>query len=128
MMKKTLAFIIVTAAYMLVNEQANATSITNEENQEPKKVINKQLPLNHETEELMKQVLALNEVYKQADAGKKVAPNSGVLNDIEENTAGYIADLKNIMPLVEKSQDKNERKSLLEQVYRKNNPFATFYL
>jgi hypothetical protein len=126
-MKNTLSFIFVIASYILINGQVNATDTANEEIADSKKMVKIQ-PLNPETEEIMKEIIAFNEVYKKAENSKRVVQNSNVLDDIEETMSNYISDLKNIIPQVEASQNENDRQKLLDQTYKNNNPFATFYL
>lgn len=120
-------FKIFIAANMFIVSYVSASNIEADEKVEQRRITSPQSPLNPEIKEVMHDMLSLDEVYKSAQAGKEVAPDSDILKVIEKNTTAFIEDLKEILPQVIYSEDDVKRQELVDKVHRKNNPFESFY-
>ncbi len=127
-MKNFPSFMISIVTSFFAVQQASATDIMKEELTEKKDNFRITVPLNTETEEILQDILNLNKVYKKAEVSKKDAPNSSILNLIQEHSSTYIKDLNGVLQEVEGSNDPQKRKTLVDSVHQKDNPFFSDYL
>lgn len=126
---KNISPIFIFTAIICSTSQLSATNKEILDQTDMKKEVMKtpNVPLYLESEELMLDILGQNNVYKKAEEGSKIAPDSNVLNAIKSNSAQYIQDLKQGLDKVEKTDSSVERQNIVQSVHYKNNPFEGFY-